>query len=172
MFKIKGHNARARAFRRDESGSAAIEFALISPVLFFALFSLLEIGVLGMMTSSLDNAVLESARRIRTGRDDAADSASSFEDQICGRLGGAAVSCRERLVVSVQKFSAFSSAAAANDAQPLGQFDKGGPSDIILVKVNYKWPLMTPFLATAYNRAGPLDVTIASRVAFKNEPFE
>lgn len=172
MFKIKVHIVRARALRRDESGSAAIEFALISPVLFFALFSLLEIGVLGMMTSGLDNAVLETSRRIRTGRDDAADSASAFKDQICDRLGGAAVSCRERLVVSVQKFSAFSSAAAAADAQPLGQFDKGGPSDIILVKANYKWPLMTPFLTAAYNRDGPLDVTIASRVAFKNEPFE
>lgn len=172
MFKIKVQILRARAFRRNESGSAAIEFAIIAPVLFFALFSLLEIGVLGMMTSGLDNAVIETSRRIRTGRDDAADSAAAFEDQICNRLGGAAVSCRERLVVSVQKFSAFSSAAVAANAQPLGQFDKGGPSDIILVKANYKWPLMTPFLAAAYSRNGPLDVTIASRVAFKNEPFE
>jgi Flp pilus assembly protein TadG len=172
MFKIKAHTARARAFRQDESGAAAIEFAIIAPVLFFALLSLIEIGVMGMMTSGLDNAVIESARRIRTGRDDAANSASAFEDQICGRLGGALASCRERLVVSVQKFSAFSSAGAATATQPAGQFDKGGPSDIILVKANYKWPLITPFLASAYNRDGPTDVTVTSRVAFKNEPFE
>jgi Flp pilus assembly protein TadG len=172
MFGIKVHSARARAFRRDESGSAAIEFSLIAPVLFFALFSLLEIGVLGMMTTSLENAVLDASRRIRTGRDDAANSASAFEDQICDGMGSVAASCQERLVISVQKFSAFSNAGAAASSQPLGQFDKGGPSDIILVKANYKWPLITPFLATAYNRAGPLDVIITSRVAFKNEPFE
>jgi len=172
MFKIKAHIARVRAFREDEGGSAAIEFAIIAPVLFFALLSLLEIGVMGMMTSGLDNAVIDASRRIRTGRDDAANSASAFEDQICDRLGGAMGSCRDRLVVSVQKFSAFSTAGAAADAQPAGQFDKGGPSDIILVKANYKWPLITPFLASAYNRDGPMNVTVTSRVAFKNEPFE
>jgi Flp pilus assembly protein TadG len=172
MFKIKVYMARARAFRRDESGAAAIEFAIIAPVLFFAILSLLEIGILGMMTSGLDNAVIESSRRIRTGRADAANSASAFEDQICGRLGGTVSKCRDRLVVSVQKFSAFSTAGAAAASQPQGQFDKGGPSDIILVKANYKWPLITPFLAGAYNRDGPLDVTVTSRVAFKNEPFE
>jgi len=172
MFKIKAYNARARAFRQDESGSAAIEFAIIAPVLFFALLSLIEIGVLGMLTSGLDNAVIDASRRIRTGRDDAASSASAFEDQVCERLGGAVTSCRDRLVVSVQKFSAFSTAGAAAEAQPEGQFDKGGPSDIILVKANYKWPLITPFLAAAYNRDGPIDVTVTSRVAFKNEPFE
>lgn len=172
MLKIEAHTARTRAFRQDESGAAAIEFALVAPVLFFALLSLFEIGVLGMMTTGLDHAVIESSRRIRTGRDDAATSAATFEDQICGRLGSAMVSCRDRLVVSVQRFSTFGGAATAATSQPAGQFDKGGPSDIILVKANYKWPLMTPFVATAYNREGPREVTIASRLAFKNEPFE
>jgi Flp pilus assembly protein TadG len=172
MFKIKAHIARARAFRRDERGASAVEFALIAPVLIFALLSILEIGVLGMITTGLDNAVIESSRRIRTGRDDAASSASAFEDQICSRLGGAFTACRDRLVVSVQRYSTFSTAGVATTAQPQGQFDKGGPSDIILVKANYKWPLMSPFVATAYNRNGPLEVTVTSRVAFKNEPFE
>jgi len=173
MFRIKAHTVRARAFRRDESGAAAIEFSLIAPVLFFALFSIIEIGVLGMMTSGLDSAVIQAARRIRTGRDDAASSASQFKDQVCGNMGGPlTTSCRDRLVISVQKFSNFTNAAAAAAAQPAGQFDKGTASDIILVKANYKWPLMTPFLATAYNRTGPMEVTITSRMAFKNEPFE
>jgi Flp pilus assembly protein TadG len=170
MVKINAHFARIRAFRGDESGAAAIEYAIIAPVLFFALLSLIEIGVLGMMTSGLDNAVIDASRRIRTGRSDAASSASAFEDQVCGRLP--LTSCRDRLVVSVQKFSGFATAGAAVAAAPQGQFDKGGPSDIILVKADYKWPLITPFLATAYHRSGPMDVTVSARFAFKNEPFE
>jgi len=172
MFKIEAHTARTRAFRRDESGAAAIEFAIIAPVLFFSLLSLVELGVLGMITSGLDNAVVEVSRRIRTGSDDAASSASSLEDQICERMGGAVSACRDRLTVSVQRYSAFSSAGAAAAAAPAGQFDKGGANDIIIVKADYKWPLMTPFVATAYNRDGPMEVTIASRAAFKNEPFQ
>jgi Flp pilus assembly protein TadG len=172
MSKIEPHTARIRAFRRDESGATAIEFAIIAPVLFFTLLSLVEIGVLGMMTSGLDNAVVEASRRIRTGEADAAGSAAAFEDQICANMGGAMNACRDRLTVSVQRYSAFSSAGAAATAAPAGEFDKGGANDIVLVKADYRWPLLTPFVATAYNRDAPLEVTIASRAAFKNEPFQ
>lgn len=172
MFRIAPHLARVRAFRNDARGVSAIEFALIAPVLFFALLSLFEIGVMSMMSTSLDNAVFETARRIRTGRSDAPTSASSFEDMVCGAMGGPGGDCRNRLVVSVQKYAAFSSAGAAATSDPAGQFDKGGQNDIILVKANYTWPLMTPFVATAYGRDGPMSVTLSSRFAFKNEPFE
>jgi Flp pilus assembly protein TadG len=172
MFTIEAHAGRAKAFRSNEDGAAAVEFALIAPILIFTLLSLIEIGVMGMITSGLDGAVIEAARRIRTGRDDAATSADSFEDQICANLGGVFSSCRERLVISVQRFSAFGNANLAATAQPDGQFDKGAASDIILVKANYTWPLISPFVATAYGRSGPMEVTITSRVAFKNEPFQ
>lgn len=172
MFKIKAHAARAKAFRQDESGASAIEFALVSPLLFFTLLSLVELGVLGMMTAGLDNAVIDASRRIRTGRADAATSAAGFENQICDRMGGVLVNCQDRLVVSVQKYSAFATAGAAASAAPAGEFNKGAASDIILVKADYRWPLMSPFVATAFNRNGPLEVTISSRAAFKNEPFQ
>lgn len=160
------------AFRRDERGATAVEFALIAPLLFLALFSIIEIGVLAMMSSGLDNAVFETARKIRTGRDDRPVSGGAFEDQICAQLGGDASACRSRLTISVQKFDRFSDANLTVESQPDGQFNTGTAGDIVIVKANYIWPLMTPFVATAYNRSGPLSVTLASRVAFKNEPFE
>lgn len=172
MARIMHPSGRARGFRRDERGATAIEFAFVAPVLFFALLSLVELGMLGMMMSGVDAAVLDSARRIRTGRDDAATSASTFEDQICARMGGSLSTCRDRLIISVQRFNQFSDANAVATATPDGSFDKGAAGDIIIVKANYRWPLMTPFLATAFDRNGPLDVTIPARVAFKNEPFQ
>lgn len=171
MLKIKGHRARVAAFRGDEGGAAAVEFSLIAPVLFFALLSLFEIGVLGIMTSGLDNAVADASRRIRTGRDDAATSAATLEQQICARMVSID-SCGERLVTSVQRFSNFTGAATAATTQPANQFDKGAASDIILVKANYTWPLMSPFVTRGFDRSGPLEITITSRLAFKNEPFE
>ncbi|MDZ4375987.1 MAG: TadE/TadG family type IV pilus assembly protein [Phenylobacterium sp.] len=172
MRVVYRHGARGRGFRRDESGATAIEFAFVAPVLFFALFSLIEIGMLGMMSSGVDNAVFEASRRIRTGRDDAATSAATFEDQICTRLGGDMTACRDRVVTSVQRFSRFADANSVATSPPDNAFNKGAAGDIIIVKVNYRWPLMTPFLATTRGRTGPMEVTISSRVAFKNEPFE
>ena len=172
MFRTAPHTARARAFRDDTRGASAIEFALVAPVLFYAILSVLEIGVMAMMSTSLDNAVIEASRRIRTGRSDAPSSVSTFEDLVCGTMGGAAGDCRSRLVVSVQKYSSFAGAGTAATAPPAGQFDKGRQNDIILVKADYEWPLMTPFVATAYGRHEPMSVTLTSRFAFKNEPFE
>ncbi len=159
-------------FRRDERGATAIEFAFVAPLMFFALLSLVEIGMLGMMSSGLDNAVVETARRLRTGRDDGAMTADSFETQICDRMGGNASACRNRLTIGVQKFPRFADANAVVAAQPDGTFNKGGAGDIVVVKVNYRWPLMTPFIATAYGREGPMEITLGSRVVFKNEPYE
>ena len=161
-----------KGFWRDHDGATVVEFALVAPLLFLTLFSLVEIGALGMMSSGLDNAVYETARRIRTGRDDGAATASGFEDQICARLGGNLSKCRDRLTISVQRFDRFSDANAIVTAAPAGQFNKGVADDIIVVKADFEWPLMTPFIATAYNRSGPLSVTLGSRTAFKNEPFE
>lgn len=159
-------------FRRDVSGATAVEFAFVAPVLFLALFSIVEVGMLAMMSSGLDNAVSETARRIKTGRDDAAANAAGFEDQICARMGGNVAECRSRLVISVQRFDRFTDANAVISAPPAGQFNRGSAEDIVLVKADYVWPLMTPFIATAYHRDGPMQVTLGTRVAFKNEPFE
>jgi Flp pilus assembly protein TadG len=171
MVRISLKSSRARRFRHDERGATAIEFAFVAPVLFFALLSLVEIGMLGMMMMSVDAAVLEASRRIRTGRTDAAVSATTFEDQVCAHVGGGLQSCRDRLVISVKRFDKFSDANAVATAAPDGTFNKGGAGDIIIVKANYTWPLLTPFLAKL-EHDGPTHVIIPARAAFKNEPFE
>ena len=164
-------SVRRRSFRRDERGASAIEFALIAPLLCFSLLSIIEIGVMAMMSSGLDNAVIDVARKIRTGRTDGPSSASSFEDQVCANLGGSSTDCHTRLVVSVQKFSKFFDAGPGATTPPNGTFNKGAAGDIIIVKADYVWPLMTPFLATAFHHSGPMSVTLGTRIAFKNEPF-
>lgn len=171
MIRTLRRRSRVRQFGRDESGATAIEFAFVAPVLFFALLSLVEMGMLGMMITSVDAAVLDASRRIRTGRDDAAVSAQTFEDQVCANMGGNLQTCRTRMITSVKKYSRFTDANAVAAAPPDNTFDKGGAGDIIIVKVHYSWPLLTPFLGTM-EHDGPTSVLIGARQAFKNEPFE
>jgi Flp pilus assembly protein TadG len=148
-----------------------MEFAFVAPVLFFALMSLIEIGVLGMMVTAVDAAVVDSARRIRTGRDDAAANAQAFEDQICAKIGGNLTSCRDRTVISVKRYARFADANAVAAQPPDGTFDRGGPGDIVIVKVNYRWPLLTPYMGEGVQHSGPTEVVIPARAAFKNEPY-
>jgi Flp pilus assembly protein TadG len=148
-----------------------MEFAFVAPVLIFALMSLIEIGMLGMMVTAVDAAVVDSARRIRTGREDSAANAQAFEDQICGKIGGDLTSCRDRTVISVKRYSRFADANAVAAQPPDGTFDKGGPGDIVIVKVNYRWPLLTPYMGQGVQHSGPTEVVIPGRAAFKNEPY-
>lgn len=160
-----------RSFRRDDHGGTAIEFAFVAPVLFFAILALIEVGVMVMTSTQLELAVVDASRRIRTGRDDAAANAPDFEGQICAQMGGSQTKCRERLTVSVQRFSGFSAANAVIAAAPDGSFNKGAAGDIVVVKANYVWPIMNPFVGESAGRTGPTEVTLTSRDAFKNEPF-
>src|SRR5689334_11894402 len=118
----------------DERGATAVEFAFIAPVLVGIIFATLEMGVLGLISNSFDNAVVAAARSIRTGQSDGPTSASAFEDRVCGRMPGDLSECRSRLTVSVRKFATFSALAAGAGSAPDGTFDKGLASDIILVK--------------------------------------
>jgi Flp pilus assembly protein TadG len=170
MFRLPANILSLSRFRRDDRGATAIEFALVSPILIFALLSIVEICVLGMMTMGVNAAVQEASRRIRTGRADAAASAQGFKDQICGHLTGSLSQCRDRMTISVARYTRFSDANTAIAAAPDGAFNKGGPGDIIIVKVNYSWPMLTPVLRDV-ERDGPTHVIIPARVAFKNEPF-
>lgn len=157
-------------FSQDARGATAIEFALVAPLLFFALLSLVEIGVVGMLSASLDTAVVDAARRIRTGRDGAATTAEQFKAQVCARMGTPGP-CTSQLSISVQTFAKFADANQVAAAGPDGRFDAGGPGDIVLVKADYRWPLMSPFLGGAFSRSGAFEVKIPARAAFKNEPY-
>jgi Flp pilus assembly protein TadG len=172
MWRSVPHSHRKLSFGRDERGATAVEFAFVAPILCFCLLSIFEIGMLGMMSSGLDNATIEVARKIRTGQDTGPISATTFEDQMCQELGGNWSTCHNRLVVSVAKFSKFFDAGATINSPPNNTFNKGGPGDIIIVKVDYNWPLMSPFIATAFHRRKPMTVTLGSRLAFKNEPYK
>ena len=57
-----------RRFGRARRGSAAVEFAMVILPFFMLTFGLAEVAMLGFAQTSLDFAVSETARQIRTGR--------------------------------------------------------------------------------------------------------
>ncbi len=148
-----------------------VELALILPILLFVLLSALEMGVLAMLTSGLDNSVFEVSRMIRTGRADAPATATAFKTAVCSRPGVLLPDCMARTTVGVQRYGRFTDANAFAQADPASEFNAGVAGDIIVVKVNYRWPLITPFITQAYRHAGPWQIVVSARTAFKNEPF-
>jgi Flp pilus assembly protein TadG len=148
-----------------------LEFALIAPMFIAILVATIEIGVLEVMSSNLDAAVMTASRKIRTGEDDRPASSAEFTDLICASMIDDPNDCRSRLAISVQKVADFATAQTAADAAPTGQFNAGGPGDIILVRATYRWPLMLPLYAGNFQMAGPTEALLDARATFRNEPY-
>jgi hypothetical protein len=68
---MSGVRVRARP-RRDDAGAAAVEFALVSVVLFTLVFGVLQYGMLFFQLQAVSHAAREGARLAAVGVDDCA----------------------------------------------------------------------------------------------------
>lgn len=163
---------RTRRFADNEAGATAIEFALVLPLLIAVIVGTVEIGLVGLVSNTLDNSVQAAARMIRVGDAGAPTTASEFATKVCSGMFESQASCQAKLAVSVRKFPDFAHAQLAAADPPTGQFDKGSAGDIILVKATYQWPFFMPFFTLDFQQSGPTTVLLDARTTFKNEPFE
>ncbi|MDE2183440.1 MAG: pilus assembly protein [Alphaproteobacteria bacterium] len=177
-MRLNAKQRRTGAMRRDRSGSAAIEFALIAPVLFVFLMGIIETGVIFFAQFVLQNAVNDAARQIRTGQVAAsAMTQAQFRALVCSEIGPV-MGCGTNLQIDVESYNGFSGAnfgnplTAGNTLDPtLDNWLPGTYCSIVLVRVFYTWdvvtPLLTPFLSNMANNQH----LIAASAAFRNEPY-
>ena len=175
----------ARRFARAERGVTAVEFALVSVPLLMLVFGILELGLVMLVTTTLDAATQSASREIRTGRFQTSltqpdVTAGGFKSLVCGRMTWLSSQCATQLVVEVQTFANFNGLANA-PPPPAANFDPahptppcfspGQPGDIVLVRAYYDWKLFTPLLDDALDNTGAGARRLLSTTAFRNEPY-
>ena len=180
------------AIRKNQRGSAAVEFALVAPVFFALVFSILEAGWFYFVNSAVEHANATAARLIRTGQaQNATDgdgnpvySKEAFFNEIC-RVVSNFGDCNETLTVDVSRFASFD-ALAADISDPVcrdqddpsiqgAQFessDYGAQNEIIRVRVCFLYKPVNPALGAKMhtNKYGYKEIVALS--IFRNEPFE
>lgn len=173
--------ARLRArtsTRAHRDGSAAVEFALVAFPFFFMIFAVMEIGLIFITDSILDNAALDAGRMVRTGQvaGDAMTKAQ-LKDALCSRMSVFSAGCAERTVIDLQTLTRFrdapddpTSGEAPTDANT--QWDRGNPESLMVFRVWYRQPLFTPFLAQALDRSDDGSTRLTATVPFRNEPYQ
>ncbi len=168
--------ARLRRFRRNESGSTAIEFALVAMPFLILLVFLIEIGLVFFAGEVLDNAVAESARLIRTGQaQEASLDADGFKQEVMEHLPGFFSS--DRLSIDVKTYTSFSTWAETplvdddNELIEDFSFQTGGASEIVVMRAFYRWPMATAYFGIDFSDLANGDRLLASIAAFRNEPF-
>lgn len=170
-----------RRFGRARRGSAAVEFALVLMPFFLLTFGLAEVAMMGFAQTSLDFAVSETARQIRTGRAQMSGlTEGQIKAQLCGNLNNFIVmGCDGNLFLDVDRFNSFVDASNGanapiqnNQFQPAGMgYTPGAPSDIVVVRAYYRWRVMTPLFEPVFQNVSGGERILVATMMFRNEPY-
>ena len=166
-------------FGRGRGGSTAVEFAMLAMPFLGLLFGIVELGMIYLISTTLDNATTDAARQIRTGQLQTAGgaTATSFTTVVCNEMSWLGSNCAANLSVDVRTFSSFSSTSIS---EPItnGQFTSssllfqmGGPGNIVLVRTFYPWTIVTPFLDGSVANLSNGKMLIELATTFRNEPY-
>jgi Flp pilus assembly protein TadG len=166
---------RARKFAKSQTGSSAVEFALIAAPFLAILIAMFETPLVFFAQQVLQTATTQAARLIMTGQAQSQNmTAAQFKQLVC--TNATSMFDCSKIYVNVKTFASFSSASMLNPVQG-GTFSNAGmgyslgnPGDIVIVQVFYLWPVVTgPLGYTLSNTNSGTDVLVAS-AAFRNEP--
>lgn len=151
---------------------------MVAAPFFFLIFAVLEMGVVFLIDATLENAVLQAGRVVRTGRAETEGyTQARFKQAMCAEMSVFASDCVSRAEVDVRMMPRFRDGLppspiedgvlnAANTDFVLGQ-----PGDLMLVRVWYSQPLVTPFMSQAVSRMKSGAAVISVTTAFRTEPY-
>jgi Flp pilus assembly protein TadG len=168
-----------RRWRNNNEGVTAVEFSLLAVPFIFFTIGIIELSMMYVAASMLNGAVNDAARMIRTGQVQQAQGQSSlnlFQQALC-TTAGILLDCNA-FQYQVEKIDSFSDADMSAPAfdkngnlltQP---FDPGGSDDIILIRVVYLYPLMTPFIGALMADYPNNKKLLMSTIVIENEPYQ
>ena len=164
----------AGRFARAERGATAVEFALVAMPFLMLVFAIIELGLVFLVSITLESAVADVGRTIRTGQvQTAGGSASTFKTAVCAKLSWLGSKCDGALQIDVRTFSDYASTSTSSSSTTVPttmNWDPGSPGSIVLVRAYYTWPLITPLLYTGLQSSSGKRIIYAA-TAFTNEPY-
>ncbi len=161
---------------RNIRGATAVEFAIVGLPFFLTLFTVLEVAMIFYGSSAIETGVQEAARTIRTRELQLSGGGlAEFRARLCDEAA-ILISCDSRLNVDVRRYPAFADADLTPpvdaEGNPIpGEFDPGGPEEVVVVRVYYVWEIHTPLVGYLLGNIGSSNSRlIMSTAAFRNEP--
>ncbi|RED53450.1 TadE/TadG family type IV pilus assembly protein [Aestuariispira insulae] len=178
----------------DERGIVSQEFAIISPLLILMIIGIFELGTIMLVNSLMEGAMRESSRYGITGRADSGISRESYIRQIVDEqtLGFVDMDKAKFETLVYSDFGSIGDGEPYIDGNGNGAYDvgetftdensngawdadvgedsAGAADDVVLYRISYNWPIMTPLIGALIGTDGhfPMEASIAVR----NEPWE
>ncbi len=165
--------------KHRREGASAVEFAMVAAPFFFMMFAIIELGVVFVTDSVLENAVMETGRLVRTGQAEMGEiDEGEFKQALCDRMSVFKNDCDERATVDVREIPQFRDATVPDPMANGESFEDdeltyvtGEPGSLMLIRVWYERPLITPFLSQGLSRLDNGKMIMTATTAFRNEPY-
>ncbi|KRR24755.1 pilus assembly protein TadG [Bradyrhizobium lablabi] len=165
-----------RRFRRNRRGTAAVEFALVAPIFFGVLFAIIELALVFFASQILETVTQDTSRLILTGQaQNSSFTQAQFKNAVCAKLT-IMFDCVNGISIDVQSYKAFSSVNVSDpivsgNFVPPNNYLPGGPGDIVVVRLFYKWPLFVTGLGYNVANISGNQRLLTATAAFQNEPY-
>lgn len=140
---------RKTSLIKDHEGAAAIEFALVFPVMLLLTMGILEFGLIMHVNSLVDNATQEAARLGITGNTYGyADRSTLIDSEIRERVGFW-LKESDQLKISTQVVASGITTISPEDPYALADINNGYGvgGEAVIYKVDYAWKVLTPLMA-------------------------
>lgn len=176
----RGGRALLARFRRDRSGSTAIEFVMLAIPFSLLVFAILESCIAFAGQQLLANAADDIARQIRTGQLKATQADEiTVKRLICDKLELLVTEGCPGLMVDLRSFPTFAEAAklrikltSDKEIDTTGFAVTPGQSmSKNMLRVFYPWPVMTDFMRASMSNLKDYKTLQFATVTWQNEPF-
>ena len=172
------NNSVAR-FRREDSGSVTIEFAIIMSIFVIILGAAVELGYMNLRHAMLERGLDTTAREVRLNTGEV-PTYSDLKDSIC-ETATIIPNCVNNLrlemkVVDARSFDPIPNTADCQNAEeepkPLREFNSGLDNDLMLMRacLMFKPIFPTTGIAAHLNKDNEGYVALVSTSAFVQEP--
>ncbi len=166
-------------FIKDRRGSTAVEFAMLAMPFLWLVIGMVELSIYFATSSLMAEASNVGARMVRTGQmQNVSNPEQAFRQAVCDRAA-VFVACNKIQFqvthVSDDNFASASNYQTAFDAQGNLKnqgFDDGGQSSVIIVRLAYRYPFMTPLIGSLLSDGPNTTKLIVNTIVMKNEPYD
>ncbi|RYE94669.1 MAG: pilus assembly protein [Oxalobacteraceae bacterium] len=180
--KLSGSSSRpflAKRLRRDTRGAAAVEFAMVVPLLLALIFSTIEAGWVMLQSIMLDRALDMTVRELRIGSFSNPTQAE-MRRRVCERAM-VLTGCEASLALELIPITNGQASYPTDDVRcinrsssiaPVLRFNGGARAEIVFIRACFVVSPLTPGLglALALSRDESGTIRLVSKSAFINEP--
>jgi Flp pilus assembly protein TadG len=176
--KVRGKGLMSR-FKKDDSGSVAIEFSMLALPFAMLVFAIIEVCVSFTEQQVMANVTDDVSRLMRTGQMRTADATpAAVRTKICDALQFMAPAGCPGLEVDLKEYATYGAVPTTIPYTVTGDINTsgftvalGGATTINHLRVFYRWPVMTDLLSSYMSSLPDKKMLLYSSATWTVEPY-